>query len=119
MTLDRAMSGPRFVSAPSAWNSGIQVLPSWATSGVELPTDLLHANANARVLALELRDELGDLFALRAHGPEADLDLAGAFRAAAGERKSRKRHDYPSRQHKDQALRPQSAQRYAEGLRAA
>ena len=35
---EAATSASRGASAPSAANSGIQVLPSWARSGVERPT---------------------------------------------------------------------------------
>ena len=47
------------------------------------PGNLLHANADAWILALELWDELGDLFSLGAHGPEADLDFGRTVSAAA------------------------------------
>ena len=48
------------------------------------PGDLLNTNADPRILALELRDELGDLLPFRAHRPEADLCFAGAFSLPAG-----------------------------------
>src|SRR5919108_119804 len=47
------------------------------------PRDLLHAYADAGVLALELRNELRDLLALRPHRPEPDRYLTRPLGAPA------------------------------------